>query len=90
MMRELKRHMGERRRYIGTTPLHYVYASKDRIGNPRRIRDPMRHGWAEVTSATVGLTRLYGNHACILDPIQGPAARDCILDIAHGMVCSSS
>ncbi len=90
MMRELKRHMGERRRYIGNTPLNYVYASKDRIGNPRRIRDPMRHGWAEVTSATVGLTRLYGNHACILDPIQGPAARDCILDIAHGMVCSSS
>ena len=90
MMRELERCMGERRSYIDTTPVHYVYASKDRIGNPRRIRDPMRHGWDEVTSATVGLTRLYGNHACVMDPIQGPAARECILDVAQMMICFST
>ena len=84
-MRDLERCRREKRKYIGGTRVHYVYALKDVIGNPSFIQDPMRHGWAELTSATVGLTRLYGNHACIMDPIQGPAARDCILDIVQGM-----
>lgn len=81
--RHLKRCKGH---YIGKTPIHYIYAVKDQIGNPKRISDPMKHGWRELTSGPFETCAWYGLHSSLVDPIVGTLFRELVLDTIQNLV----
>jgi len=72
--------------YIARTPIHYVWATKDRVGNPKRLSDPEEHGWGELTSGNVEISSWHGMHSSLVDPISSLVFRDLILDIFDSMV----
>ena len=72
--------------YIGTTPIHYVWATKDRVGNPKRLSDPREHGWNDLTAGNVEISSWLGMHASLVDPISSLVFRDLVLDIFDSMV----
>jgi len=75
-----------KRPYIAHTPIHYVWATKDRVGNPRRLSDPEEHGWNDLTSGNVEISSWHGMHSSIMDPVSSMVFRDLVLDILDSMV----
>ncbi len=82
-MRSLKGCQGK---FLGNTPIHYVYATKDQIGNPKRVSDPEKHGWGELTSGPFEISPWYGKHSSLVHPIVGTVFRGIILDIIINMI----
>lgn len=72
--------------YIGNTPVHYIYAINDQVGNPKRISDPMKHGWADLTSGPFKVSAWYGKHSSLVDPIVGALFQNLALDAVQNLI----
>ena len=72
--------------YLGSIPIHYIYALKDQIGNPKRISDPGKHGWGELTSGDFEVSSWYGMHFSIMNPATSSIFRDHILNAVEAMI----
>ena len=83
VVRDLKSCSGH---YVGNIPIHYIYATKDQIGNPNLIFDPKKHGWGELVSGTVEIYPWYGGHSCLVDPMSRSAFQRHILDIIESII----
>ena len=96
VVRELRRCRRDgHRKYIDDTPIHYVYASHDGLSNREGIygtlrsfkrRDVVKNSWVKLTAGHVQETMVYGNHACLVEPIYGGLVRSCLLDIVQMMM----
>lgn len=72
--------------YIDNTPIHYIYAIKDQIGNPRRISDPIKHGWGELTSGPVNTEPWFGMHSSLVDPTVGNLFKERVMDAIRNLI----
>jgi len=69
--------------YIGgNVPIHYFFATKDEIGNPKG-QDPDRHGWSKYTNGPCYIYSWHAMDSLIVDPIVGNLFQEQILDIVH-------
>lgn len=69
--------------YIGgDVPIHYFFATKDEIGNPKG-QDPSKHGWSKYTNGPCYIYSWHAMHSLIVDSIVGNLFQERILDIVH-------
>ena len=76
--------------YIGgDIPIHYFFATKDEIGNPKG-QDPRNHGWSKYTSGPCYTYSWHAMHSLIVDPIVGNLFQEHVMDIVHDIFESHS